>query len=119
MNKLIVDEKEAFYNLKKIMYSWGVDNVLASQKRMNYFFEGLIQSRWNRERIYNFTFLYIKNNLSDSDYNEISEAAFDYLGDIESSIIGHCSYDSFLMFPEEPQNKDELIAYVRGEKWKS
>ncbi|EBK9380176.1 hypothetical protein GZ449_000985 [Salmonella enterica] len=119
MNKFIVDEKEAFYNFKKIMYSWDIDNVLASQKLMDSFFERLIYSGWNRERIYNFTFLYIKNNLSDLDYNEIYEAAFDYLGDIESSIIGHCSYDSFLMFPDEPQNKDELIAYVRGEKWKS
>lgn len=119
MNKLIIDEKEAFSTFKKIIYSWDINNVLDSQKLMDSFFERLICSKWNRERIYNFTFLYIKNNLSDLDYKEISEAAFDYLGDIELSIIGHCSYDSFMKFPDEPQNKDELIAYVRGEKWKS
>lgn len=119
MNKLINDEKEALFILKKIMFSWGVDNVIDSQIMMDSFFERLIRSKWNRERIYNFTFLYIKKNLSDLDYDEISEAAFDYLGDIESSIIGHCDYDSFLIFPDEPKNKDELVAYVRGEKWKS
>jgi hypothetical protein len=119
MKDIIIDEKEAFSNLKKIMYSWSMDNTLGSQKLMDSFFERLVYSRWNRERVYNFTFLYLKNNLSDLVYNEISESAFDYLGDIESSIIGHCSYDSFMIFPDEPKNKDELIAYVRGEKWKS
>jgi hypothetical protein len=119
MTKLIVNEKEAFADLKRIMQSWDVNENNTSQKLIDLFLRQLIQSKWDREKIYKFAFLYIKNNLSDSDYDNIPEAAFDYLDDIKSSIIGHCSYDSILKFPNEPKNKNELISYVRGEKWKN
>lgn len=117
MAKFIINEKEAFSDLKRIMRSWNPNDN--SEELMDEFFENLIQSKWNRKRIYNFAFEYIKDNLSDSDYNDIPEVAFDYLSDIETSIIGYCSYDSFLKIPDEPQNPNELIAYVRGEKWKN
>ena len=116
MAKLIIDEKEAFTDLKRIMRSWNLNDN--SEKLMDEFFEKLIQFKWNRKKIYNFTFVYIKDNLSDLDYNDIPSVAFDYLSDIETSIIGYCSYGSILKIPDEPQNPDELIAYVRGEKWK-
>ncbi|WP_160430454.1 hypothetical protein [Gilliamella sp. Pas-s25] len=112
-----IDEKKAFADLKKIMRLWDINDN--SQRLMDLFFEQLVRSKWDRHRIYNFAFVYIKDNLSDTDYDDIPEAAFDYLADIESSIIGYCSYDSFLKIPDEPHNKNELIAYVRGQKWKN
>ncbi|ASY75414.1 hypothetical protein [Pectobacterium polaris] len=116
MKKKITNEKDAFSYLRDIMY---LKDIKKLQNLMDLFFEQLINSKWNRERIYKFIFVYVRSNLSEKDYDEISEYAFDYLGDIESSVIGHCSYDSILKFPDEPENKDELIAYVRGDKWRN
>lgn len=116
MSKFIINEKKAFADLTRIMRSWNLsDNP---EKLIDELLEQMIQSSWNRKRIYDFIFIYTKNNLTDSDYSAIPEVAFDYLNGVETSIIGYCSYDSFLKFPDEPQDPNELIAYVREEKWK-
>lgn len=116
MTKFAINEKEALLDLKGIMQSWKPNGN--SEELMDELFNKLIQANWDRTRIYDFVFIYLKDHLSDSDYQNIPEAAFDYLSDIESSIIGHCSYDSILKISGEPKDEDELIAYVRGKKWK-
>ena len=52
------------------------------------------------------------------DYEIIPEKVFDYLSDIELSIIGYCCSASFLKILGEPLDENKLIAYVREEKWK-
>lgn len=93
-------------------------DIHEAQALMDAFIENLILSGWNRKKTYEFIFYYARKNLSSSDHKKIPEIAFDYLGNIESSIIGHCSHDSFLIFPGEPTDTEELIAHIRGEKWK-
>ena len=117
--KVIVNEKEAFEKLKKILVSWNDADSEKSMNSMDYFIEQLIYSKWNRNRIYNFIFIYVRNNLSDLDYDFIPEKALDYLSDIETSIIGYCCPACFLKIPNEPLDENELIAYVRGNKWKN
>ena len=119
MGKPICNEHQAFEYLKNILFLWRNNELSDSQERIDLFFKNLISSGWNRKRVYTFTFDFIKNNLTDSDYANISNDAFDYLSDIETSIIGHCSYNSILKFPDEPEGEAELIAYVRGNIWKN
>lgn len=52
------------------------------------------------------------------DYEIIPEKVFDYLSDIELSIIGYCCSASFLKILGEPLDENKLITYVREEKWK-
>ncbi|MHA8111764.1 hypothetical protein ACX122_01255 [Kosakonia cowanii] len=118
MNELCFDEEKAFAELRAKLRSWDINSVDKSQGEIDDLFNKLVNLHWDRNRIYNFTFFYLKENLSDSDYHEIPEAAFDYLGGIESSIIGHCSWESFLKIPGEPQEIEDSIAYVRGGLWK-
>ena len=117
--KVIVNENEAFEKLKKILISWNDADSEKSMNSMDYFIEQLIYSKWDRNRIYNFIFIYVRNNLSDLDYDFIPEKALDYLSDIETSIIGYCCSSCFLKIPSEPLDENELIAYVRENKWKN
>lgn len=119
MGKIVFNENEAFEKLKVILYLWDSHNVLFSQRKIDKFFETLIYLGWNRRRVYFFTFNFIKQHLNEVDYQNIPVDAFDYLSDIESSIIGYCSYESILKFPNEPENETELIAYVRGKVWEN
>jgi len=41
------------------------------------------------------------------------------LNDIKSSIIGYCCVDYVLKIPCKPLDENELIAYIRGEKWEN
>lgn len=44
---------------------------------------------------------------------------FDYLGELQTTIIGYCSPDCIVKFKNEPTtNMDDLLSYVRGGKWK-
>ncbi|MDV5354155.1 hypothetical protein QM201_04325 [Enterobacter asburiae] len=119
MRGSIIDESEAFAELKKRLRSWNDKSPDKAREEVDDLFTVLVNSKWDRNRIYKFVFIYTKEKLSDSDYDGIPKEAFDYLGDIESSIIGHCCWESFLKIPDEPQNQDDSVAYVRGGKWKS
>ncbi|OCG10556.1 hypothetical protein [Gilliamella apicola] len=117
--KVIINENEAFEKLKKILISWNDADSEKSKNSMDYFIEQLIYSKWDRNRIYNFIFIYVRNNLSNLDYDMIPEKAIDYLSDIETSIIGYCCPSCFLKIPGEPLDENDLIAYIRGNKWKN
>lgn len=117
--KVIINENEAFEKLKKNLISWNDADSEKSKNSMDYFIEQLIYSKWDRNRIYNFIFIYVRNNLSNLDSDMIPEKAIDYLSDIETSIIGYCCPSCFLKIPCEPLDENDLIAYVRENKWKN
>ncbi|WP_326899398.1 hypothetical protein P8F81_14530 [Kosakonia cowanii] len=119
MRGSIIDESEAFEELNKRLRSWCAKSPDKARKEVGDLFIALVNSKRDRNRIYKFVFIYTKEKLSDSDYDGISKEVFDYLRDVKSSIIGHCCWESFLKLPDEPQNPDDLVAYVRGGKWKS
>jgi hypothetical protein len=48
----------------------------------------------------------------------LDEAGADDLYEFYTGLIGHCSPTSILRFPGEPEDQEELTAWVRGNKWR-
>ena len=55
---------------------------------------------------------YFEENYSDIDI------VFEILHEIYSALIGHCSSNLIPQFNGEPENQNELVKFVRSEKWK-
>ena len=47
-----------------------------------------------------------------------AEINIDWLGEVETGLTGWCAADCIIRFQGEPEDLDELEAYVRGNEWK-
>ena len=68
------------------------------------------QKKWKRNHIY---LLVHELFVSDNTIFDLESILYN----VESGIIGECSVDSIIKYPNEPENIDDLSLYVRGFYW--
>lgn len=75
-------------------------------------FANLGRAGWNRKHIYDVC-MYVQH------HKELTELQHDSIGEFLTGLTGFCSADGhFSKLPDEPEEKEAFISYIRSDWWK-